>query len=232
MLMRPPAYNNSRNMICLLNNKYIHRFQELDMQFGRKPLDIFPGYKTKKWTVIREVERSEKNLRRFECECECGTIAVIHLSNLMSVGTSNFCKLCAAKSASIKNTRHGLEGSPIYLVWRDMKQRCYNEKNASWKYYGARGIKVCDRWNKFENFFEDMSPRPDKYQLDRIDNEKGYEPNNCRWVSCAENNNNRRNSKKNRHRYIRMLKEDVCENCIKKAENKNVGEASRVIKQS
>lgn len=84
--------------------------------------------------------------------------------------------------------RHGMAGTPIYKLWAGILSRCYNPKVFIYKYYGGRGITVCERWFKFENFYADMGDRPGKLQIDRIDNEKGYSPDNCRWVTAKENN--------------------------------------------
>lgn len=82
-------------------------------------------------------------------------------------------------------------------IWRDMRARCTNPKWWLYRYYGARGITVCDRWMaSFKNFFDDMGRRPEGMQLDRIDNSKGYGPDNCRWATRAEQ---QRNTRQTRH---------------------------------
>jgi len=75
-----------------------------------------------------------------------------------------------------------------------MIQRCHNQTNHGYPYYGKRGIKVCKRWHKFENFLEDMGQKPKGLTLDRIDNDGNYEPHNCRWVSRHDQNRNMRNN--------------------------------------
>lgn len=84
--------------------------------------------------------------------------------------------------------KHGMSHTAIYHVWHTMKARCHNPKSASYQHYGARGIKVCDRWREsFENFLADMGDRPEGHSLDRIDTDSDYSPDNCRWLPKAEN---------------------------------------------
>lgn len=90
------------------------------------------------------------------------------------------------------NFKHGKAGTRVYRIYNCMRQRCLNENHDNYRYYGGAGIKICDRWlESFVNFYEDMGDPPDGHEIDRIDNAKGYEPDNCRWVTRSENLSNR-----------------------------------------
>lgn len=82
--------------------------------------------------------------------------------------------------------------SKIYSIWRAMRARCENPADSQYSSYGGRSIKVCDRWSLFSNFLEDMGERPEGKTLDRVDNDKGYSPDNCRWATLNQQNQNRR----------------------------------------
>lgn len=90
------------------------------------------------------------------------------------------------------NIRHGLFHTRAWVSWNMMLQRCTNPKRDKYEYYGGRGIKVCERWLTFENFYADMGERPEGWSLDRMDVNGNYEPGNCKWATKKEQANNRR----------------------------------------
>ncbi len=148
-------------------------------------------------TITAEPYRDGK-YRRVECRCDCGNMTTPY-THALTKGDAKSCGcLHAEKSAERcrkRLTTHGQRSTPLYAVWRGMIDRCENPKNNRYKYYGARGIKVCERWHKFENFFADMGPRPirdDRMTLERLDGDKDYEPGNVVWATYKVQNNNKR----------------------------------------
>lgn len=96
------------------------------------------------------------------------------------------------------NYQHKMSYHPLYHTWENMRQRCYNPKHTAYKWYGARGIKVCERWNNFANFVADVGERPDGMSLDRINPNGNYEPSNVRWATQSGQIRNSRLSHKNK----------------------------------
>lgn len=138
------------------------------------------------------------------CECSCGDNVIVRGENLKSGGVKS-CGCLASRSA----TKHGLRYHPIYAVWQNMKNRCYNKNIGNYKDYGARGISVCEEWRNdpvnfskwcFEHHWRNG------LEIDRKDNDGNYEPGNCRIVSRLTNANNKRIYKSNTSGYVGIYK--------------------------
>jgi hypothetical protein len=135
------------------------------------------------------------------CQCDCGNQKVIRAGDLKR-GSARSCGCLSAELAKdrmLARKKHGhsvgFKQSPTYGTWCAMTQRCSNKNSTAYKYYGGRGIAVCDRWSLFENFLFDMGNRPEGKTLDRIDPNGDYELENCRWATWAQQVSNKRNSK-------------------------------------
>jgi hypothetical protein len=157
------------------------------------PLDLL-GQHFGRWTVLYKL-LSEPNHSIWWCICECGKHKAVRGSRLRS-GESRSCG-CLAKELSAQRIRQRWDGDPshpLYTNWTAMKNRCLNPNASVFRYYGLRGIKICDRWREsFLAFVDDMRPKPtSKHTLDRIDNDGDYEPGNCRWATQAQQLKNRR----------------------------------------
>ena len=148
------------------------------------------GQKYGHLTVLDPLPPDGSGKIKWNARCDCGTM-VVRMTSEFTKGA----KVCSNKCPHHRpNISHDMSRHPAYWVWRSMRDRCRLPTHQAWKNYGARGIKVCDRWNEsFQNFWEDMGPSYVRgLTLERVDNEAGYSKENCVWVSHKAQNNNRR----------------------------------------
>lgn len=126
------------------------------------------------------------------CQCSCGAKIVAYESNLRR-GKTRSCGSHRQGKGSIRvSVKRGDSSHCLYQLWRGIINRCYNKQQPHYSRYGGRGIAVCTRWLTFRKFAKDVGPRPQNHSLDRIDNNKGYSPANCRWATYKEQSTHKR----------------------------------------
>lgn len=179
------------------------------------PLAIEKPKKYGRLTIIRELERGVKpsgqKYRRVECLCECGNKKIVHLSALKS-GNTQSCG-CLQKEVCAKMlTKHGMSFSRIERIYWSMKQRCYNKKNKDYPRYGGRGIKVCEAWQDFSNFYKDVKDiYKDGLTIERIDIDRGYCKENVTFIEPAKQQRNKSTNLFFIHDGKRRCLAEICE---------------------
>ena len=125
------------------------------------------------------------------CACDCGAAPIVRGTHL-TAGKVKSCGCFANERVAQLNKTHGLSKTRTYRIWRNMLNRCYYEKHREFKYWGGRGITVCNDWRKsFMNFYQSMGEAPSWASIDRIDNDGNYEERNCRWATNKEQAQNK-----------------------------------------
>ena len=162
---------------------------------GRKAIDL-TGQRFGKLTVIKRVENIPRHHARWLCKCDCVNMHIVESHGLRSGDI----KSCGCLLVELHQT-HGESKSRLYNVWRAVKQRCSNPNCKEYKWYGARGISVCDEWKNFENFYKwaieqgyDSEAKRGEFTIERIDHEGNYEPSNSKWITIKEKSSKKRNT--------------------------------------
>jgi hypothetical protein len=157
-------------------------------------LYVVPGAVFGRWTVSREVARGSHGRRRHECHCSCGRVAVVSQDNLVS-GVSTSCGCRRVEVTRARQTKHGeSHRTAEHRIWKGLVRRCTKSSDHAFRHYGGRGITVCERWRSdYRAFLADVGRRPaETAELDRIDNDRGYEPGNVRWTDRRTQTRNTR----------------------------------------
>ncbi len=181
---------NTKSCGCMVNEVAAQRRSDLS------------GRRFGKLVVERMADKKLNGRIAWVCKCDCGNETVVTATNLVS-GATKSCGCIRKENTAALRKAHGNSKTRLYHVWLGMRDRCTNPQHISYPFYGGRGIKICSEWDSFSCFKEwamangyDCYAKRGKCTIDRINVDGNYEPSNCRWVSMAEQNQNRRTNVK------------------------------------
>ena len=186
--------------LCDCGNTIIKAYSNLVSTVGEKccsncktpKVEDISGKRFGRLTAIKYIGKSKGKQTLWECKCDCGNIAIVHQQNLKSEHTSS-CGCYNSEVASEREKEHGQSGTRLYNIWHDMIYRCYNSNHRSYKDYGGKGIIVCNEWKDDFEVFRNWAIEngyKENLSIDRIDSDKNYCPENCRWATDIQQANN------------------------------------------
>lgn len=158
---------------------------------GQSRFNDLQGKRFGKLLVIERASKTGDFPIKWLCKCDCGSQKQVISANLTNATTKS-CGCLRSEMSSKRFKTHGMTRTRTYRIWSQMKTRCLNSQQDHYRHYGGRGIKICERWMKFENFLDDMGIAPKGMSLDRIDVNGDYEPKNCKWSTPKEQASNKR----------------------------------------
>jgi hypothetical protein len=168
----------------------------MTMQIPGRVQDL-TGRRFHRLLVIGYSGKNRQSESMWRCRCDCGRYHIVRGTD-MKTGHCKSCG-CLAHEFSVSRGKdsatHGMHSTPTHRTWTAMKSRCSNPRDSNYPNYGGRGIGYCKEWETFVAFLRDMGERPKGMSLDRVDNNKGYAKDNCRWATPVEQTRNRRNTR-------------------------------------
>lgn len=186
-------------------NRKHHALTEYPVEGRGSRFKNIAGKRFGKWLVMDHVRRYSRCKLMWHCRCDCGTERWVNPQNLR-LGKTKSCGCGLPEATRLRMRTHRKSKSNEYKIWMAMRMRCLNKNANTWKNYGGRGIKVCDRWlNSFPDFLSDMGKRPsNKHSIERKDVNGNYDPSNCKWATDTEQARNNRRSEY--YRFVDSLK--------------------------